>query len=285
MAKDDRVLIDVLPEDSYEREHLPGAVNFCVYETAFISKIEDAFPDKTTPLEICGFCDDTEEAAVAVERLKAAGYSDVSAVAGGLRGWKAGGGATEGSGDSFSPANGRLELKTGESFIRWTGRNLFNFHTGEMDLSGGFVELSDGSLAAGEVRIDMESIRCSDLTDTKLNRMLIDHLRTDDFFDVGNHPAATFRIMSAEGLADVPAGIPNFRIKGELELRGKRHELELPALVAWKDATTCVAQAVLDFDRTLWGSIYGSGKFFSRLGQHVVNDQIHLHVKVTFSAG
>lgn len=285
MAKEDRVLIDVLPEDSYEREHLPGAVNFCVYETAFISKMEDAFPDKGTPLAICGFCDDTEEAAVAVERLKAAGYSDVSAVAGGLRGWKEGGGVTEGNGGSFSPEDGRLELKPGESFIRWTGRNLFNFHTGEMDLSGGFVELSDGVFSSGEVRIDMDSIRCSDLTDTKLNRMLIDHLRTDDFFDVGNHPAATLRIISAEAIADVPAGIPNFLVKGELDLRDVRHELGFPALVAWKDGKTCVAQALLDFDRTQWGSIYGSGKFFSRLGQHVVNDQVHLHVKVTFSAG
>ena len=38
---------------------------------------------------------------------------------------------------------------------------------------------------------------------------------------------------------------------------------------------------MIDLDRTQWGSIYGSGKFFARLGQHVVNDLIHLHLKVT----
>jgi hypothetical protein len=41
---------------------------------------------------------------------------------------------------------------------------------------------------------------------------------------------------------------------------------------------------MVDFDRTQWGSIYGSGKFFSRLGQHVVNDVIHLHLKIVTAA-
>ena len=33
-------LIDVLSADSYEAEHIPGAVNLCVYETAFIDKVK-----------------------------------------------------------------------------------------------------------------------------------------------------------------------------------------------------------------------------------------------------
>ena len=40
------------------------------------------------------------------------------------------------------------------------------------------------------------------------------------------------------------------------------------------------AQAVFAFDRTVWGSIYGSGKFFQRLGMHLVNDLIEVQVRL-----
>ena len=36
----------------------------------------------------------------------------------------------------------------------------------------------------------------------------------------------------------------------------------------------------MDLDRTLWGANYGSAKFFGRLGQHLVNDEFHLQLKV-----
>lgn len=32
------------------------------------------------------------------------------------------------------------------------------------------------------------------------------------------------------------------------------------------------AQATIAFDRTVWGSIYGSARFFHRLGMHLLND-------------
>jgi rhodanese-related sulfurtransferase/polyisoprenoid-binding protein YceI len=274
------VLIDILSGDSYEREHLPGAVNFCVYETAFVSKIKEAFPDKGTHLAICGYCSSSKESDIALEKLRDAGYKNVTVVEGGLKGWIDEGGKTVGHRSGTGISDGRQVVDEEGSFIRWTGRNLFNFHTGDLKLKGGTVEWREGRLVSAEATIDMESIACSDLTDSTLNRMLIDHLRTDDFFDVGNHPEARIRIASAEKMIGVTAGLSNHRMKGELSLRGKSHPLEFDALVAWKDDGTCVLQTVMDFDRTLWGSIYGSGKFFSRLGQHVVNDLIHLHVKV-----
>ena len=35
-----------------------------------------------------------------------------------------------------------------------------------------------------------------------------------------------------------------------------------------------------ELDRTAYGSHYGSGKLFRFLGKHLVNDLIHLHVKI-----
>ena len=39
-------------------------------------------------------------------------------------------------------------------------------------------------------------------------------------------------------------------------------------------------KGALTLDRTAYGSHYGSGKLFRYLGPHVVNDHIHLHVKI-----
>jgi len=63
-------------------------------------------------------------------------------------------------------------------------------------------------------------------------------------------------------------------------LRGVTRPLELSAVVARKPEGAFAAQARLDIDRTLWGSVYGSAKFFGRLGQHLVNDVVHLYLKV-----
>ncbi|WAC21742.1 YceI family protein [Luteolibacter sp. SL250] len=278
-------LIDVLSADSYEAEHVPGAVNLCVYETAFIDKVKQAFPDTATALTVCGYCDSTKEAEVAVARLEEAGYTDVSVLSGGLEKWKADGGTPEGKGDAAASSNGKLAVDPEASSIHWTGRNLFNFHTGSLKLAGGCVEIRDGVLVAGEIHVDMDSLACTDLTDTAMNRMLVDHLRSDDFFSIGDHPVATFTVVSATRIDGVSDGLPNHCIEGNLTLRGKVIPVSFDALVARKDDGSYVAQAMVDFDRTQWGSIYGSGRFFSRLGQHVVNDVIHLHLKVVTVAG
>ena len=274
-------LIDVLSAGSYEAEHIPGAVNLCVYETAFIGKVKEMFPDAGTSLTVCGYSDDTREAETAVERLREAGYGNASVMEGGLQKWKADGGKPEGKGEAVSHGNGRQEVDGEASVIHWTGRNLFNFHTGSLKLKDGHVEIRNGRLVAGEFRIAMDSLACTDLTDSKMNAMLIDHLRSDDFFSAAEHPVAAFTLASAEPIDGDTDGLPNHRISGNLTLRGDTLPVSFDALVARNEDGSQVAQAMVDLDRTQWGSIYGSGKFFARLGQHVVNDLIHLHLKVT----
>lgn len=278
-------LIDVLSEDSYKVEHLPGAVNLCVYETAFLEKVRENYPDPETPLTVYGCSDDTQEAELAVAKLKDAGYRNVERLLGGLKAWKASGGKMEGSEGEAAAAETGLVVDTEASFIHWTGRNLFNFHTGSLKLGEGWLDLNGGRPVAGEFTVEMDSLACSDLTDSVMNRMLVDHLRSADFFLAEEYPMAIFRLVGAEEIAGATPGIPNWRMKGELELRGVVRALDFDASVARDGEGRFVAQAMMDLDRTVWGSEYGSGKFFARLGQHVVNDVVHLHVKVVMKAG
>jgi polyisoprenoid-binding protein YceI len=110
--------------------------------------------------------------------------------------------------------------------------------------------------------------------------MLIEHLHSDDFFDVGRCPVAKFQVRRVEAVPGAGPGMPNLEIHGELTLRGRVNPLVLQATSGFTPEGRFGAQAALAFDRTLWGSIYGSGKFFHRLGMHLVNDLIEVRVRL-----
>ena len=276
-------LIHLLPDEDFAEAHLPGARCFCVYESAFVSKIDEAFPDKAVPLVVYGRSDATFEAGAAVTKLHKAGYTNVTQLSGGLKAWRDAGGIVEGSGvREEAPLNGTYALDTARSAIYWTGRNLFNHHHGTVSPASGVVKVIGGQLASAKFTIDMQSLTCADLVEPALNAALIAHLKSDDFFAVHEHPTAEFKATAVTPIPACTDGSANQVIQGLFTLRGVAQPLEFPALIAKAPDGSLTAQAEFDLDRTRWGAIYGSGKFFARLMHHVVNDLVHLHLKLRF---
>jgi polyisoprenoid-binding protein YceI len=276
------VLIDVLPEEMHAAGCIPGSVNACVYEMAFLERVAGLAPSKESVIVVYGAGDGSLDSRVASGKLTAAGYVNVADFSAGLSGWQAAGFPVSGSGAPPQPpvADGRFVIDARESVIRWTGRNLFNHHSGTVKLTSGEIVLSDGVLEAASFVIDMNSIACEDLEDATWNAMLIRHLRDADFFDAERYPSASFTVTSAEPVSGCAEGNPNFLLKGDFTLRGVTRPLEFPAVIATADGRRLTGQGQFEIDRTEFGSIYGSGRFFKYLGKHVVNDHIHLHVKI-----
>lgn len=272
-------LIDLLSEESFATEHLPGSVNICVYETAFIDKIRAAFPDTSSELTVYGLNESTLEARVALRKLADAGYRRVQAIPGGLEGWKASGGNIERGATTELPS-GRFEVDQIASLVEWMGRNLFSRHLGTVELGPGHVQIQNGRLTGGRLTIDMTSLGCTDIPDPGLCERLIAHLKSDDFFSVERYPQAEFEIREVDYRSGVRPDEPNYQIKGDFTLRGVTKPIEFAAVVARKADGSFTAQALLDLDRTLWGADYGSAKFFGGLGMHIVNDDFHLQLKV-----
>jgi polyisoprenoid-binding protein YceI len=160
------------------------------------------------------------------------------------------------------------------------GRNLFNRHLGTVELGSGHVLIRNGRLAGGHLTIDMTSLCCTDIPDPGLSAHLVEHLESDDFFAVERYPQAEFEIREADYRSGVRPDEPNYQIKGDFTLRGVTKPIEFVAVVARSADGSFTAQALLDLDRTLWGANYGSAKFFGRLGQHIVNDEFHLQLRV-----
>jgi polyisoprenoid-binding protein YceI len=277
------LLLHVLPEEVFAAQRIPHSQNVCVYEMAFVNKVRDLQPDLTQPIVIYGAGNGSLDAQVAQEKLSAAGFSRAEVFEGGLAEWQAAGFSLEGTGKILqdAPPHGIYALDQEQSVIRWTGRNLFNHHHGTVKLAKGQLELRHGELVTGAFSVDMGSVVCEDLADSAWNAMLIQHLNDADFFDVVHYPTADFVILGVSPLAGSADGRPGHEIYGSFTLRGVTRPLRFPLLVA--DAgggQRLTAQAQFELDRTEFGSLYGSGKFFRFLGKHVVNDHIHLHLKV-----
>ncbi len=276
------LLLHVLPPESWVSRRLAGSRCACIYEMTFLETVQGLAPDPATPIVVYGAGLPSLESATAAEKLVAAGYTQVTDFAGGLTAWEAAGLPVEGSGQ-LPPAadfDGRWDVDSVTSVIRWTGRNLFNHHEGTVPLNGGAFEVAGGIVNHAHFTIDLRRIACTDLADPDYNALLLRHLADRGFFGTALHPEAIFTATAAKPIPSATPGIPNYQIEGSLTLRGVTQPLSFPSLIALNDDGQLTAQAWLEIDRTRWGANYGSGRLFAWLGKHVVNDYIGLHLKI-----
>jgi polyisoprenoid-binding protein YceI/rhodanese-related sulfurtransferase len=279
------MLVDVRLEDDYAFAHLPEAKNNCVFEIAFVDRMGDIAPNKGAPVCVYGASADSCEARMAAEKLLRAGYMDVFELREGLEGWKSAGLPLEAAGTRSPitapmPPNGWREIDTAESRVEWLGRNLLNKHYGQVALKGGRLRFDEGQVVAGEFTIDMRAMTCLDLQGDPSHDVLIAHLRSHDFFDVELFPEARFAIKKTERIAGTTQGAPNLAVHGELALKDVSLPIEFVATTGFTTEGKAAAQSVFAFDRTQWNVLYGSGKYFSNLGGHLVNDLIEIQLRV-----
>ncbi len=276
------LLIQVLPEEVFAARRIPGSHSACVFEVSFPEQVAAITGDPGQAIVVYGAGGGSRDAIVAAEKLAVLGYTKIGIFEGGLEAWEKAGLPLEGNGESpGSPLlDGRYRIDINDSVIRWTGRNLFNHHSGTVALAGGEIVLKESEVTSARFEVAMDTIACEDIPDAAMNRLLIDHLRSDDFFDIAHHPVATFVATAVTPIPDAPGGGPTHLLLGEFTLRGITQAIEFPIQAATADGTRLTAQGTFDLDRTGFGSLYGSGRFFRFLGKHLVNDIIHLHLKI-----
>lgn len=283
-------LIHTLPGDHYQCAHLPGAANACVYEVAFMDQVYAITRDIAVPVVVYGDSAGTMAATVAAEKLQRAGFTSVHILEGGLEAWRTQGLPLEGSDtalplDSGVPPpvrNGSYTLDLGSSIIEWTGRNPNTRHFGTLNLSAGSLAVTDGDIS-GTFEIDMNTIESLSLQGDELQPVLEAHLKSDDFFFVKLFPRSRFTLETARPVENATYTLPNYQIGGDLELRGITAPLDFAANLFQLEDDSLVADAHFDFDRTRWGIIYGSSRFFKHLGMHVIYDLFSVQLKLRFT--
>ncbi len=85
------------------------------------------------------------------------------------------------------------------STIYWKGFKPTGEHNGTIAIKKGNFTFNNGEITGGEFTIDMNSIVNLDLeAGSKYNTKLVNHLKSDDFFDAAVYPIAVIKITGTE---------------------------------------------------------------------------------------
>ncbi len=162
------------------------------------------------------------------------------------------------------------------STISWTGEKITgDTHVGTIAISEGSLEMKKNKLTGGSFVIDMSSIVNTDVEDTKYNKKLVDHLKSDDFFAAEKHPTAKFVITDVKAKKD-----GTHSITGDLTIRDKTKPISFDADVMQEDGVTVAKAEDVTFNRAEFDVKYNSGSFFSvkKLGDKLIKDEIVLDI-------
>ena len=84
------------------------------------------------------------------------------------------------------------------SSVNWEGTMVGVYkHTGKVGLKKGQLVWKGDVIVRGSVTIDMSSMTQLDTLYKTEENKLVQHLESPDFFDVSNHPIATFEITGS----------------------------------------------------------------------------------------
>ncbi|MFN3839777.1 MAG: YceI family protein [Cyclobacteriaceae bacterium] len=155
----------------------------------------------------------------------------------------------------FTPdySDGNYVVDTNASQLRWTGYHLAKSyeHNGFVKIKSGKFSVNDGKIISGEFIIDMNTITNSDLTSAKDNTKLVNHLKSNDFFNVAKFPEAKLVITKSE-----PAG-SGLKVTGDLTIRGITKTIVFDATINDRGDNRIEATADLKIQRTDFQVMYG----------------------------
>lgn len=147
-----------------------------------------------------------------------------------------------------------------KSTIKWQGKGLFKTHSGNLVFKSAEGKFDDkGNLISGIFVVDMRSMTVDPKSVAVGAKKLLDHLKSDDFFNVENYRTSTF----------VLEGVTGAKGKGQLSIKDLTH----PAMVTLIQ-TPSGYDWHLVFDRTKWSIKYGSKKFFKQIGDRFIEDRV-----------
>lgn len=175
-------------------------------------------------------------------------------------------------------ASSEYAVAADQTTVGWIGYKPTGKHNGTIPVSSGTISTKDGNIVGGTITLNVADIQNEDLAgDAEMQKKLLDHLKSADFFHADSFPTAEFVITSVEAYepADKPEGeeqyqseytpqsadeymvaSPTHVITGNLTMRGKTLSVKFPANVTMEN-NKIMANAKFNIDRTDWGLMYG----------------------------
>jgi polyisoprenoid-binding protein YceI len=193
---------------------------------------------------------------------------------------------------SFTPKSNKVEHKKpteiqkadtyivdiDKSKINWACKGVGKEHVGYVTIQSGSILIDTKTINSGFVYINMKSIVNTDIKDAGFNKNLVDHLKSKDFFASATYQTSTLKIIKTQRL-DVPEGQPNYKINGELTIKGIKKPIEFMSTIKYLKKSIAISGDVT-INRTDWDIKYNSGSFFKDLADKLIEDNINLKLDI-----
>ena len=157
------------------------------------------------------------------------------------------------------------------SSVKWLAKKVTGSHEGVVTISDAHLHFEDDMLTGGNIKINMNSINCTDLVGEP-KEQLEAHLLSDDFFGTKYYPTAELEIVKAEIISN-----DTYKIEGIIEIKGVKQDIAFNANIK-----NGIAKANLVIDRSKFNVRYGSGTFFENLGDKMIYDEFNLSVVIAY---
>ena len=155
-----------------------------------------------------------------------------------------------------------------KSTIYWLGKKITGEHSGYINIVKGKMLIDNNQIIDGNFVIDMNSMTCTDIEDASMNKKLLEHLKSDDFFSTEKYPNSTLEIISSTIFTNNKS-----KVTGRLTIKGKTEPIVFEVL-----RNNNYYKAELNIDRSKYDVRYGSTSFFDSLGNRAIDDIFTLKI-------
>ena len=175
-------------------------------------------------------------------------------------------------------ADGKYILDFNKSSIVWSAKKVTGSgHTGTVRVSSGVIYVKGNAGITGKVKIDMNAMVITDISDAGTNANFLNHLKADDFFNTVAFPDAMFEVTSVQD-AKVNNGTTH-NVTGNMTIKGITKPLSFPAKITGGGNQVFVEGSV-GVDRSQFDVRYGSTAFFDNLGDKAIDNIFNLNIKL-----
>lgn len=146
-----------------------------------------------------------------------------------------------------------VSVDAGNSQVVWVGQKVSDAHEGTLNLKEGTLTIKGGELIGGKFTMDMTSLVVTDEDMPDEAKMkLAGHLKSPDFFNIEEHPGATFEITKVEKAE----GEATHKISGNLTMLGQTKNVTFPATVKVEGESVVASSELFKINRKDWGINY-----------------------------
>ena len=169
------------------------------------------------------------------------------------------------------------------SKIKWIGGFKYASieHYGTIKIKKGQIHLDGEYILDAEIIFDLNTIKNLDITDTKQNLELVNHLKSKDFFNADSCADIVLNINQIQyPVTEESTKETNANAIGELTVNGKKEAVEFQLAYEFIN-DKLILKGQLKMDRNKWNISYANASIPNILKDKIIDDIITIQFDLT----